>query len=67
MQNFDFAGLRLDYAFRKLCEKLYVRAETQQVDRIIAAFALKYLEDNPTTIFGDKGMSDSGKRKPSQY
>ncbi|KAG1752920.1 hypothetical protein EDB19DRAFT_1892897 [Suillus lakei] len=35
MNYFDFTGLRLDNAFRRLCAKLYLKAETQQVDRIL--------------------------------
>ena len=54
-EHFDFMGLRLDFAFRKLCEKLYLKAETQQVDRIIATFSGKYLSDNPENIFGTQG------------
>ncbi|KAI6121579.1 hypothetical protein F5141DRAFT_1186775 [Pisolithus sp. B1] len=35
MDYYDFTGLRLDSAFRRLCGKLYLKAETQQVDRIL--------------------------------
>ena len=55
MERFDFKGLRLDAAFRKLCEKLYLRAETQQVDRILAAFSSRFFEDNPDSVFGSIG------------
>lgn len=55
MDHFDFTGLRLDYAFRRLCEKLYLRAETQQVDRILSTFSAKYMEDNPNNMLGNKG------------
>lgn len=50
MNNFDFANQRLDAAFRTLCAKLYFKAESQQLDRIIEAFAKRYYECNPTTL-----------------
>ncbi len=38
---------------RRLCAKLYLKAETQQVDRILEEFARRYFECNPTTILGN--------------
>lgn len=52
MDFFDFAGLRLDAAFRRLCAKLYLKAETQQVDRILAEFSRRYWELNTATVYG---------------
>ncbi|KAI8365713.1 hypothetical protein BD560DRAFT_448084 [Blakeslea trispora] len=52
MKYFEFATMRLDSAFRKVCSKLYFRAEAQQIDRILEAFAKRYWECNPKTIFG---------------
>ncbi|GAA5916121.1 hypothetical protein JCM6882_003942 [Rhodosporidiobolus microsporus] len=52
IDNFDFAGLRLDVAFRRLCNKLYLKAETQQVDRILEQFSRRFFEDNPKTVYG---------------
>ncbi|EMS23943.1 SEC7-like domain containing protein [Rhodotorula toruloides NP11] len=52
IDHFDFAGLRLDLAFRKLCGKLYLKAETQQVDRILEQFSRRYFEDNPSSPYG---------------
>ncbi|KAK4054533.1 hypothetical protein OIV83_001027 [Microbotryomycetes sp. JL201] len=49
---FDFAGLRLDVAFRRLCSKIYLKAETQQVDRILAQFSRRYHETNPGSLYG---------------
>lgn len=51
MNNFNFANQKLDTAFRLLCSKLYLKAESQQIDRILEAFAKRYYECNPTTIF----------------
>ena len=59
MDYFDFTGLRLDNAFRRLCGKLFLKAETQQVDRILEQFARRYWECNPTSILG------SASRHPS--
>ncbi|GAA5940520.1 hypothetical protein JCM10213_001130 [Rhodosporidiobolus nylandii] len=52
IDNFEFAGLRLDVAFRRLCGKLYLKAETQQVDRILEQFSRRYYEDNPKNVYG---------------
>lgn len=52
MDYFDFTGLRLDVAFRRLCAKLYLKAETQQVDRILEEFSRRYWEQNNTTVYG---------------
>lgn len=53
---YDFANLRLDHAFRRLCAKLFLRGETQQVDRILAEFSRRYFECNPTTVFGNASV-----------
>ncbi|KAI9259388.1 hypothetical protein BY458DRAFT_577024 [Sporodiniella umbellata] len=50
MNNFDFANKRLDEAFRVLCSKLYLKAESQQLDRVIEAFAKRFYQCNPTTL-----------------
>ncbi|KAJ9096382.1 hypothetical protein QFC21_005204 [Naganishia friedmannii] len=55
MGHFNFANLRLDEAFRVLCGKLYLRAESQEIDRILGTFSERYFECNPNTIFGDPG------------
>ncbi|EPB91631.1 hypothetical protein HMPREF1544_01553 [Mucor circinelloides 1006PhL] len=52
MNYFEFSTMRLDSAFRKVCSKLYFRAEAQQIDRILEAFAKRYWQCNPKTIFG---------------
>ncbi|KZT10625.1 uncharacterized protein LAESUDRAFT_720978 [Laetiporus sulphureus 93-53] len=56
MDNFDFSDMRLDHAFRRLCGKLYLKAETQQVDRILEEFARRYFQCNPTSILGSAGV-----------
>ncbi|SNX81885.1 uncharacterized protein MEPE_00590 [Melanopsichium pennsylvanicum] len=57
--NFDFSGLRLDIAFRKLCDKLFLRAETQQIDRVLAAFSQRYYECNTDSVFGSADVVHS--------
>jgi hypothetical protein len=57
IDKFDFQRLRLDAAFRTLCDKLYLKAETQQVDRILDRFSRKYWQDNPDAVFGSSGMT----------
>ncbi|KAK4056662.1 hypothetical protein OIO90_002214 [Microbotryomycetes sp. JL221] len=52
IEHFDFAGLRLDVAFRRLCSKLYLKAETQQVDRILAQFSRQFDNNNPQSVYG---------------
>lgn len=45
----------------RLCEKLYLKAESQQVDRILAAFSQRYWKLNPNCVYGSFGrwLSDS--------
>lgn len=45
------------FLFRKVCSKLYFRAEAQQIDRILEAFAQRYWECNPKTVFRNAGNS----------
>ncbi|KAI7850064.1 hypothetical protein BDC45DRAFT_488468 [Circinella umbellata] len=53
---FDFTNMRLDDAFRKLCGKLHLKAETQQIDRILVEFANRYWDCNPSCIFGNSDV-----------
>ncbi|CEG68033.1 hypothetical protein RMATCC62417_04366 [Rhizopus microsporus] len=52
MAYFDFKSVKLEQAFRMLCSKLHLRGETQQIDRILYAFADRYFQCNPQCIFG---------------
>ncbi|KAI9442110.1 hypothetical protein H4582DRAFT_2072665 [Lactarius indigo] len=56
MTNFDFSGLRLDLAFRRLCAKLFLKAETQQMDRILEEFSRRYWDCNPGSLFGNQNV-----------
>ncbi|KIM21922.1 hypothetical protein M408DRAFT_29167 [Serendipita vermifera MAFF 305830] len=52
MDNFDFTGIRVDMAFRRLCGKLYFSAESQALDRILIDFSRRYYEHNPKCVLG---------------
>lgn len=41
---------------RDLCAKLYLKAESQEIDRIIEGFSARYYDCNPTTVFGSPGV-----------
>ncbi|KAG1832446.1 hypothetical protein EV424DRAFT_1313024 [Suillus variegatus] len=56
MNYFDFTGLRLDNAFRRLCAKLYLKAETQQVDRILEELSRRFWDCNPTRLYGSASV-----------
>jgi hypothetical protein len=46
-------------AGRALCTKLYLKAETQQVDRILVEFSRRWQECNPGNLFGSASKSSS--------
>lgn len=55
---FNLSSLVADFSIArsKLCQKLYLKAETQQVDRIIECFSSRYYINNPSTIYGTKDI-----------
>ncbi|KAI8373101.1 Sec7 domain-containing protein [Radiomyces spectabilis] len=53
LEKFDFTHMSLDDAFRKLCDKLYFKAEAQEIDRILESFARRYWECNHHSLFGN--------------
>jgi Sec7-like guanine-nucleotide exchange factor len=57
LDHFDFSQQPLDEAFRNLCAKLFFKAESQQMDRIIEAFAKRYWDCNPTALYHSAGKS----------
>ncbi|KAG0057111.1 hypothetical protein BGZ83_001545 [Gryganskiella cystojenkinii] len=61
MNHFDFRGKRIDFAFRLLCQKLILKGETQEVDRILEAFAQRYVDCNDTR---SSGSSAGGRSRP---
>ncbi|CAE6387921.1 unnamed protein product [Rhizoctonia solani] len=56
MDYFDFTGMRLDAAFRHLCTKLYLKAETQQVDRILEDFSRRFWDCNRGTVYASPSI-----------
>lgn len=47
MAIFDFGGKTILASLRMLCERLILKAESQQVDRILQSFADRWCESNP--------------------
>ncbi|QRV96655.1 Sec7 guanine nucleotide exchange factor [Ceratobasidium sp. AG-Ba] len=56
MDYFDFSAMRLDSAFRHLCTKLYLKAETQQVDRILEEFSRRFWDCNRGSVYGSPSI-----------
>jgi len=56
MQYFKMDGQNLVDSFRDLCRKLHLKAESQEIDRIIEAFSSRYFECNPNSVFGTAGV-----------
>ncbi|KAE8441415.1 hypothetical protein EG329_004971 [Mollisiaceae sp. DMI_Dod_QoI] len=47
MELYDFANLNILAALRIMCGRLVLKAESQQVDRILVAFSKRWCESNP--------------------
>lgn len=47
MARFQFKGLPIDIALRKLLMDFFLPKETQQIDRVMENFAARYQEENP--------------------
>ena len=54
MNRFDFTHNALDVALRKLLMQMSLPNETQQIDRIVEAFAIRYEQCEPG-LFVQKG------------
>jgi hypothetical protein len=46
MELFDWSGINILAAFRELCGRLVVRAESQELDRVIETFSARWCESN---------------------
>ncbi|KAJ1732526.1 hypothetical protein LPJ61_001999 [Coemansia biformis] len=46
---YDFAGLRIDECLRRLCSHIFLRGESQVIDRLLVALAQRYVECNQDT------------------
>ncbi|KAI9707654.1 MAG: hypothetical protein M1836_000615 [Candelina mexicana] len=51
MELFDMSNINILAALRAVCERLTLKAETQQVDRILDAFSTRWCECNPNHGF----------------
>ncbi|KFA62011.1 hypothetical protein S40285_02128 [Stachybotrys chlorohalonatus IBT 40285] len=51
MELYDFAEQNVVQALRQVCGRLILRAETQQVDRLLVAFAKRWCQCNPNHGF----------------
>ncbi|KAJ4414116.1 hypothetical protein N0V85_003289 [Neurospora sp. IMI 360204] len=51
MENYEFENMSVCASLRQLCNRLLLRAETQQVDRILVAFSNRWCECNPNHGF----------------
>ena len=59
MAHFDSAGLNILLALRDLCEKMTLKGETQQMDRIMSAFSRRWCQCNPNHGFKSEGNYSS--------
>lgn len=51
MELFDFAHINILASLRRLCDRIILKGETQQMDRILLAFALRWCACNSTHGF----------------
>jgi Sec7-like guanine-nucleotide exchange factor len=54
MELYDFSNLNILAALRMMCGRLVLKAESQQVDRILVAFSRRWCQCNPN--HGFKGV-----------
>ncbi|KAI9500157.1 hypothetical protein BX070DRAFT_237860 [Coemansia spiralis] len=47
--NYDFTGMRIDECLRLLCSHIFLRGESQVIDRLLVALSQRYVECNPDT------------------
>lgn len=59
MDLYDFANKNIITCLRDICNRLVLRAETQQVDRILVAFAKRWCDCNPNHGFKSTGKFHS--------
>ena len=57
MELFDWSGFNILAAMRDLCGKLVLKAETQQVDRILMSLSERWCECNPNHGFKATGKT----------
>lgn len=57
MDLFDFSNKSVVTSLRDVCNRLVLRAETQQVDRILVTFSQRWVDCNPNHGFKSTGKS----------
>jgi hypothetical protein len=57
MELYDFENQSIVASLRQVCQRLLLRAETQQVDRILVAFSKRWCDCNPSHGFKSTGKS----------
>jgi hypothetical protein len=57
MELYDFEGHNIVTTLRQVCQRLLLRAETQQVDRILVAFSKRWCDCNANHGFKSIGKS----------
>lgn len=57
MDLYDFANKSVVTSLRDVCNRLILRAETQQVDRVLVAFSRRWCDCNPNHGFKSTGTS----------
>lgn len=55
MELFDWSNMNIVAALRRLCSRLVLKGETQQVDRVLDAFSTRWCECNPRHGFKAAG------------
>ncbi|KAK8243563.1 hypothetical protein HDK90DRAFT_126223 [Phyllosticta capitalensis] len=55
MELYEWTGFSILLAMRDLCNRLVLKGETQEVDRVLDAFALRWCECNPNHGFKAPG------------
>jgi Sec7-like guanine-nucleotide exchange factor len=55
MRLFDWSNFNILAALRSLCERLVLKGETQQVDRVLDAFSNRWCDCNPSHGFKATG------------
>jgi hypothetical protein len=57
MDLFDWTNMNILASLRDLCSRLVLKAETQQLDRVLSSFAQRWCDCNPNHGFKSKGIT----------
>lgn len=66
MELFDWSNMNILAALRGLCNRLVLKGETQQVDRVLDSFSARWCQCNPNHGFKASGMFKIREIKPSK-